>query len=162
MRDEQPQLLITDIRMPGCDGIELIRRAKELQPDLHFIVISGYRQFEYAQSALKYGVEDYLLKPLKQEELSGIFAAHQGQAGRKGCARTSAEKEQRKAKQERFIAALRQAADRQQPFLSAAQAEEEYGLHFSTGLLFCRGGQAGYIQCRAVSGRLSADDAALA
>lgn len=59
--------------MPGCDGIELIQRAKALQPKLHFIVISGYRKFEYAQNALKYGVEDYLLKPLKQEELTGIL-----------------------------------------------------------------------------------------
>ena len=56
VRDKQPQLLITDIRMPGCDGIELIRQARELQPGIHFVIISGYRQFEYAQNALKYGV----------------------------------------------------------------------------------------------------------
>lgn len=73
VREKQPHLLITDVRMPGCDGIELIQRAKALQPKLHFIVISGYRKFEYAQNALKYGVEDYLLKPLKQEELTGIL-----------------------------------------------------------------------------------------
>ena len=71
--EKQPHLLITDVRMPGCDGIELIQKAKALQPKLHFIVVSGYRKFEYAQSALKYGVEDYLLKPLKQEELTGIL-----------------------------------------------------------------------------------------
>ena len=70
VREKQPHLLITDVRMPGCDGIELIQRAKALQPKLHFIVISGYRKFEYAQNALKYGVEDYLLKPLKQEAVS--------------------------------------------------------------------------------------------
>ena len=57
VREKQPHLLITDVRMPGCDGIELIQRAKALQPKLHFIVISGYRKFEYAQNALKYGVE---------------------------------------------------------------------------------------------------------
>ena len=73
VREKQPHLLISDIRMPGCDGLELIRKAKELQPGLHFIVISGYRQFEYAQSAIKYGVEDYLLKPLKQEEMNDIL-----------------------------------------------------------------------------------------
>lgn len=76
VREKQPHLLITDVRMPGCDGIELIQRAKALQPKLHFIVISGYRKFEYAQNALKYGVEDYLLKPLKQEELTGILLRH--------------------------------------------------------------------------------------
>ena len=73
VQELQPQLLITDIRMPGCDGIDLIRRAKEIQPALHCIVISGYRQFEYAQQALKYGVEDYLLKPIKEEEMINIL-----------------------------------------------------------------------------------------
>ena len=73
VREKRPHLLITDVRMPGCSGIELIQRAKELQSDLHFIIISGYRKFEYAQNALKYGVEDYLLKPLKQEDLTGIL-----------------------------------------------------------------------------------------
>ena len=57
VRELHPDLLITDVRMPGCSGIELIQQAKKLQPDLHFIIISGYRQFEYAQNALKYGVE---------------------------------------------------------------------------------------------------------
>lgn len=64
-----PDLLITDIRMPGCDGLELIRLAKTLKEDLEFIIISGYRHFDYAQNAIKYGVGDYLLKPIKQDVL---------------------------------------------------------------------------------------------
>lgn len=48
IEEEKPDVLMTDIRMPGVDGMELIRRAKELRPDLVFIVVSGYRQFEYA------------------------------------------------------------------------------------------------------------------
>ena len=39
--DKQPHLLVTDIRMPGCSGLDLIRQAKELQPGMHFIIISG-------------------------------------------------------------------------------------------------------------------------
>ena len=62
-------VVITDIRMPGYDGIELIAKAKEINDRLEFIIISGYRHFEYAQSAIKYGVSDYLLKPIKKEEL---------------------------------------------------------------------------------------------
>ena len=69
MKQKAPDLVITDIRMPGCDGLELIHRAKQINPDIAFIIISGYRHFEYAQSAIKYGVCDYLLKPIKKEEL---------------------------------------------------------------------------------------------
>lgn len=71
--DNKPDIVITDIRMPNYDGIELVRRAKELYPEMHFIIISGYSHFEYAQSAIKYGVEDYLLKPLKKKELEGTL-----------------------------------------------------------------------------------------
>ena len=69
MNEAEPDILITDIRMPVYDGLELIRRAKEVNPEINFIVISGYSQFEYAQQAIKYGVKDYLLKPLKKREL---------------------------------------------------------------------------------------------
>ena len=69
IKDIRPDIVITDIRMPGYDGIELIRRTKEIVPDTYFIIISGYSHFEYAQNAIKYGVENYLLKPIKKKEL---------------------------------------------------------------------------------------------
>lgn len=69
IKKQAPDLVITDIKMPGCDGLELIHRAKKQQEKIDFIIISGYRFFEYAQNAIKYGVSDYLLKPIKQEEL---------------------------------------------------------------------------------------------
>ena len=65
----KPDILITDVRMPGCDGIELIRRVREKMPSMEILIISGYADFKYAQSALRYGVSDYLLKPIKQNEL---------------------------------------------------------------------------------------------
>lgn len=66
----RPDIVITDIRMPGYDGIELIGRAKALNPAIDFIIISGYRHFDYAQKAIRFGVEDYLLKPLKAVEIN--------------------------------------------------------------------------------------------
>lgn len=66
----KPDIVITDIRMPGYDGIELIDRAKRLNAEIDFIIISGYRHFDYAQKAIRFGVEDYLLKPLKAVEIN--------------------------------------------------------------------------------------------
>lgn len=70
IKETQPDLVITDIRMPGLDGLQLISQAKELQPQLQFIIISGHKQFDYAQSAIKFGVGEYLLKPIKKAELN--------------------------------------------------------------------------------------------
>lgn len=135
VQELQPHLLITDVQMPGCDGIELIQRARALQPNLHFIIISGYRKFEYAQSALKYGVEDYLLKPIKQEELTGILLRVSDKLGRE----TALEFRLKKIgehQQELLIDALLSAAERQQPFLDAEKAFADSGFHFTQGVCF--------------------------
>lgn len=71
---EQPDILITDIRMPGCQGLELIERARRAVPDIEIIIISGYAHFEYAQTAIKLGVGDYLLKPIKKDELTSTLS----------------------------------------------------------------------------------------
>lgn len=73
IRAKKPDIVITDIRMPGMSGLDLINKAKEINSDVMFVVISGYREFEYAQNALKYGAEDYLLKPIKQDELNSLL-----------------------------------------------------------------------------------------
>ncbi|MFC5401268.1 response regulator transcription factor [Cohnella soli] len=74
-----PDLVLTDIRMPGMDGLELIRQGSALNRDIGFIVTSGYKEFEYARKALQYGALSYLLKPFDEEE----FAAALEQFGQK-------------------------------------------------------------------------------
>lgn len=64
------ELVITDIKMPVMDGIELVERLKTQNPNQHIIVLSGYDEFELAQKALRFGAEEYLLKPVKPRELA--------------------------------------------------------------------------------------------
>ncbi|MEG0764351.1 MAG: response regulator, partial [Oscillospiraceae bacterium] len=70
---EHFDLVITDIRMPEMDGLELISKAREFDKALPFVVLSGHDSFDYAQTAMRYGVKDYLLKPIAPNELSRVI-----------------------------------------------------------------------------------------
>jgi two-component system, response regulator YesN len=70
-----PDLVITDIRMTGMDGLELAMRLKEEKQGPYVVVVSGYQEFEYARSALKAGVVDYLLKPVNAVQLRAVLGS---------------------------------------------------------------------------------------
>lgn len=73
IKELNPDIVITDIRMPVYDGLELMRLTRDFGSDAAFVIISGYRQFEYAQNAIQYGVVSYLLKPIDAEQLNAAL-----------------------------------------------------------------------------------------
>lgn len=69
----KPDILITDIRMPFMDGLELSRLVKQELPDIKILILSGYDEFEYAKSAIKLRVAEYLLKPISSAKLLEVL-----------------------------------------------------------------------------------------
>lgn len=70
----QPDLIITDINMPDMNGLELIQYLRmERQSSIRFVVLSGYKDFDYAQQAMKYNVKSYVLKPVDEDELIDVL-----------------------------------------------------------------------------------------
>jgi two-component system response regulator YesN len=67
--DEYPDIVMTDIVMPGLSGLELIRRMQMLDRNIQFIILSGYKEFDYAQEAMKLNIMHYLLKPINEAEI---------------------------------------------------------------------------------------------
>lgn len=70
----KPEIVITDIKMPEVDGLSMLSEIRETIPDSKIIILTGYRDFDYAREAVKYGAFDYLLKPTKIEELNAVIS----------------------------------------------------------------------------------------
>lgn len=68
----EPNVIITDVQMPYMNGLELAKWVQQKYPSIKVLVLSGYGQFDYAQEAMRYGVKEYLLKPIEHE---GFYAA---------------------------------------------------------------------------------------
>ncbi|QAY66038.1 response regulator transcription factor [Paenibacillus protaetiae] len=66
MEKLKPDIVISDIKMPGMDGLQLVEKAYELFPGTGFILLSGFSEFDYARKAMQYGVKHYLLKPCNE------------------------------------------------------------------------------------------------
>lgn len=70
IKENPPQVVFTDIRMPEMDGLELVRNISENYPYITCVIVSGYNDFEYAKSAMECNVQHYMLKPVNRDELS--------------------------------------------------------------------------------------------
>ena len=73
LEEIRPDLIITDVRMPLMDGLEFAHKAKVMLPDVEIVILSGYDDFSYAQTAIKIGVSDYLLKPIKKKDFQKML-----------------------------------------------------------------------------------------
>lgn len=68
-----PHIMLMDIKMPGINGLEAIEQIYTMNPTVKFILVSAYDTFEYAKTAMKYGIKDYILKPSKKEEIKAAI-----------------------------------------------------------------------------------------
>ncbi|UJF32491.1 response regulator [Paenibacillus hexagrammi] len=91
----RPDVVFTDIRMPLLTGIDLIQRTNEsMKQPPTFVILSGYDDFSYAQTAMRENVSDYLLKPIDEQEIETVLKRLQQELGQKQ--RTNEEMEQKR------------------------------------------------------------------
>lgn len=74
IREQKPDILFSDIAMPGLDGLKMIAGLKSEFPDMMITILTGYRDFEYAKEAIRLGVTRFLLKPSRLEEIEEAIA----------------------------------------------------------------------------------------
>ena len=69
----KPEIVLMDINMPKIDGLSVAKKIKSINPDTKIAIITGYNYFDYAQTAIKIGVEDYILKPVTKSEIEALL-----------------------------------------------------------------------------------------
>lgn len=79
----RPDIIITDIKMPGLDGLELTAYIRTILPNSKTIIITGYQDFEYAKKSVTLGVFDFILKPIKNDELTNVILRASQEIGNK-------------------------------------------------------------------------------
>lgn len=72
-KEIRPEIIMTDISMPEMDGLELSRNIKAIDAGIKIVIITGFREFDYAKQAIRIGVDDFLLKPIEQREVEELL-----------------------------------------------------------------------------------------
>jgi len=73
IKDVMPDVVLTDVKMPVMNGIELMERIKRSYPRIRIVILSGYNEFEYARKGIEYGAYSYILKPTKEKDFNYVF-----------------------------------------------------------------------------------------
>ncbi len=137
--EEAPDIVMTDIKMPYMDGLELSRKLKEQYPNIRVIIFSGFDEFEYAREAIRLEAEEYILKPIIASELKKIFLRIREQLDRENDERQNVKKLREYYTQslpllrEEFYAAL---IEQKIPEQRLARDMENYQIDL-TGPYFC-------------------------
>ncbi|WP_127493361.1 response regulator transcription factor [Paenibacillus glycanilyticus] len=113
----EPDLIITDIKMPQMTGIQLISKVTGMRKKAKFAVLSGFNDFEYVREALRYEVKDYLLKPVNLDELNRMLAKVEAEVRQ--------ENNRRRLESEDLVSLLLFADDRQLPALLKEEVSGE-------------------------------------
>lgn len=122
VRSEHIDIVLTDISMPGTDGIDLMRVLNNDYPDIRIIVISGYQNFDYARESYRNGAMDYLLKPIDPEHLNALLE--------KAIAQLNPEKEKLKDyEDENFLLLREYIEEHHQDNLTLTNLAEKFGFN---------------------------------
>lgn len=76
--EHHPDIILADINIPGINGLEVIRRIRQTAGEVEFLILSSYNYFEYAQEAIRLGVEDFILKPYTIDHLKDALQKNDG------------------------------------------------------------------------------------
>jgi two-component system response regulator YesN len=125
----KPDLVITDIRMPGLDGIGLIKAAREKKLDIEFIIVSGYSDFEYARSALAYDAFAYILKPLDRDEFEEVLYSVKDKISKKNTIKVKLESSETAM----LESDLRKIIDKTNKGITAESLNRKYNTKFMAG-----------------------------
>ena len=74
LAQHKPDIVFTDIQMPVMNGLDFLAEATQQYPNTKYVILSGFSDFQYAQAAIKYGVKEYLLKPVSDEDLQNTLS----------------------------------------------------------------------------------------
>lgn len=69
----QPDIIVTDIQMPGMNGLDMAKQIRDRLPQVHIVILTGYDDFEYAREAIRFHAAEYLLKPVEEEEMLAVM-----------------------------------------------------------------------------------------